>query len=97
MEQLMAQITTLSEELALVKAEIVSGPLSLIILAIVFGTLLAALLPVGVGILTVLSAMGVIVHDCHKMRNLRSKPRPNILHDFYSTNNHQIKTFNERF
>ena len=43
----------------LVKAEIVSGPLSLIILAIVFGTFLAALLPVGVGILTVLSAMGV--------------------------------------
>ncbi len=45
----------------LVKAEIVSGPLSLIILAIVFGTLLAALLPVGVGILTVLSAMGVTI------------------------------------
>ncbi|RJU80771.1 MAG: MMPL family transporter [Candidatus Poseidoniales archaeon] len=45
----------------LVKAELVSGPLSLIILAIVFGTLLAALLPVGVGILTVLSAMGVTI------------------------------------
>ena len=45
----------------LVKAEIVSGPLSLIILAIVFGTFLAALLPVGVGILTVLSAMGVTI------------------------------------
>ena len=45
----------------LVKAELVSGPLSLIILAIVFGTLIAALLPVGVGILTVLSAMGVTI------------------------------------
>ena len=45
----------------LVKAELVSGPLSLIILAIVFGTLLAALLPVGVGVLTVLSAMGVTI------------------------------------
>ena len=45
----------------LVKAELVSGPLSLIILAIVFGTFLAALLPVGVGILTVLSAMGVTI------------------------------------
>ena len=45
----------------LVKAELVSGPLSLIILAIVFGTLIAALLPVGVGILTVVSAMGVTI------------------------------------
>ncbi len=45
----------------LIKAELVSGPLSLIILAIVFGTLLAALLPVGVGVLTVLSAMGVTI------------------------------------
>ena len=45
----------------LIKAEIISGPLSLIILAIVFGTLLAALLPVGVGVLTVLSAIGVTI------------------------------------
>ena len=45
----------------LIKAELVSGPLSLIILAIVFGTLIAALLPVGVGVLTVLSAMGVTI------------------------------------
>lgn len=45
----------------LVKAEIISGPLSIIILAIVFGTLLAAFLPVGVGVLTVLSAIGVTI------------------------------------
>jgi len=45
----------------LFKAELVSGPLSLIILAIVFGTLVAAFLPVGVGVLTVLSAMGVTI------------------------------------
>jgi len=43
----------------LVKAELISGPLSLIILGIVFGTLLAALLPVGIGILTVMAAVGV--------------------------------------
>jgi uncharacterized membrane protein YdfJ with MMPL/SSD domain len=45
----------------LLKAELVSGPLTLIILAIVFGTLAAALLPVGVGVVTVLSAMGVTI------------------------------------
>jgi len=45
----------------LVTAEIVSGPLSLIILGIVFGTIIAALLPLGIGILTVLAAMGVTI------------------------------------
>ena len=43
----------------LIKAELVSGPLTLIILGIVFGTLIAALLPLGIAILTVLSAMGI--------------------------------------
>jgi RND superfamily putative drug exporter len=41
----------------LITAEIISGPLSLIILLIVFGTIIAALLPIGVAFLTVLSAM----------------------------------------
>ena len=45
----------------LIKAELVSGPLSLIILGIVFGTILAAMLPIGVGVLTVLAAMGVTI------------------------------------
>jgi len=45
----------------LIKAELVSGPLTLIILGIVFGTLIAALLPLGVAILTVLSAMGITI------------------------------------
>ena len=45
----------------LITAELVSGPLSLIILLIVFGTIIAALLPFGVAILTVISAMGVTI------------------------------------
>ena len=45
----------------LIKAELVSGPLTLIILGIVFGTLIAALLPLGVAILTVLAAMGITI------------------------------------
>ncbi|MBT04682.1 MAG: transporter [Euryarchaeota archaeon] len=45
----------------LIKAELISGPLSLIILGIVFGTLVAAVLPIGVAMLTVISAMGVTI------------------------------------
>jgi len=45
----------------LIKAEIISGPLTLIILGIVFGTLIAALLPLGVAVLTVLAAMGITI------------------------------------
>ena len=45
----------------LVKAEIVSGPLSILILGIVFGSIMAALLPVGVGLGTVLAAIGMTV------------------------------------
>jgi len=45
----------------LITAELISGPLSLIILVIVFGTIIAALLPIGIGLLTVLSAMGVTI------------------------------------
>ena len=45
----------------LIKAEVVSGPLTIIILGIVFGTIIAALLPFGVAILTVISAMGVTI------------------------------------
>ena len=45
----------------LVKAELISGPLTLIILGIVFGTIVAALLPLGVAVLTVISAMGVTI------------------------------------
>ena len=45
----------------LIKAELVSGPLTLIILGIVFGTILAALLPLGIAFLTVLSAMGITI------------------------------------
>ena len=45
----------------LIKAELVSGPLTLIILGIVFGTVIAALLPLGVAVLTVLSAMGLTI------------------------------------
>jgi RND superfamily putative drug exporter len=45
----------------LITAEIISGPLSLIILLIVFGTIIAALLPIGVAFLTVLSAMGITI------------------------------------
>ena len=45
----------------LIKAELISGPLSLIILGIVFGTIIAAILPIGVAMLTVVSAMGVTI------------------------------------
>ncbi|MEC8242814.1 MAG: MMPL family transporter [Candidatus Thermoplasmatota archaeon] len=45
----------------LIKAELISGPLSLIILGIVFGTIVAAILPIGVAMLTVVSAMGVTI------------------------------------
>ena len=45
----------------LIKAEAVSGPLSLIILLLVFGSVVAAFLPVGVGLFTVISALGVTI------------------------------------
>ena len=45
----------------LIKAELVSGPLSLLILGIVFGSIVAALLPVGVGIGTVAAAIGMTI------------------------------------
>ena len=45
----------------LIKAELISGPLSLIILGLVFGTVVAAILPIGVAMLTVISAMGVTI------------------------------------
>ncbi len=45
----------------LIEAELISVPLSLIILGIVFGTLIAALLPIGIGVMTVLAAMGVTI------------------------------------
>ena len=45
----------------LITAELVSGPLSLIILIIVFGTIIAAFLPLGIAFLTVLSAMGITI------------------------------------
>ena len=45
----------------LITAELVSGPLSLIILIIVFGTLIAAFLPLSIAFFTVLSAMGVTI------------------------------------
>ncbi len=45
----------------LIKAELVSGPLSMLILGIVFGSLIAALLPVGVGVGTVLAAIGMTI------------------------------------
>ena len=45
----------------LITAELISGPLTLIILGIVFGTIIAAILPLGVAILTVISAMGLTI------------------------------------
>lgn len=45
----------------LIKAELVSGPLSVMILGIVFGSIMAALLPVGVGVGTVLAAIGMTI------------------------------------
>jgi RND superfamily putative drug exporter len=51
--------TRISDDL--VKAEIVSGPITLIILLIVFGTVVAALLPFSMGVMTVLPAIGVTI------------------------------------
>ena len=45
----------------LIKAELVSGPLTLIILGIVFATFIAAVLPVGIAIFTVASAAGITI------------------------------------
>ena len=45
----------------LIKAEIVSGPLTLIILGIVFATFIAAILPVGIAVFTVASAAGITI------------------------------------
>ena len=45
----------------LIKAELISGPLTVIILGIVFGTLISALLPFAVAVLTVLSAVGLTI------------------------------------
>ena len=45
----------------LVKAELISGPLTVLILGIVFGTIISALLPFGVAVLTVLSAVGLTI------------------------------------
>ncbi len=45
----------------LVKAEIVSGPLTLIILGLVFGSIVAALLPISAGVATVAAAMGMTI------------------------------------
>lgn len=45
----------------LIKAEIVSGPLTLIILGIVFATFIAAVLPVGIAVFTVASAAGITI------------------------------------
>ena len=45
----------------LIKAELISKPLTVIILGIVFGTIISALLPFGVAVPTVLSAMGLTI------------------------------------
>ena len=45
----------------LIKAELGSGPLVAAVLLIVFGSLVAAALPLGIGILTVVSAFGVTI------------------------------------
>jgi RND superfamily putative drug exporter len=45
----------------LVKAEVVSIPFTVIILLAVFGTVIAALLPALVGVMTIISAMGVTI------------------------------------
>ena len=49
---------TLEEEL--IKAELISGPLTLIILLLVFGSLVAAGLPVLTGVYTVIAAVGIV-------------------------------------
>ena len=45
----------------LIKAELVAGPLTVLILGLIFGSLFAALLPFGVGIGTVLAAIGMTI------------------------------------
>ena len=45
----------------LVKAEIVSGPLTLIILGLVFSSFVAALLPISAGVATVAAAVGMTI------------------------------------
>lgn len=45
----------------LTKAEIYSGPLTLIILGLVFGSIVAALLPISAGVATVAAAMGMTI------------------------------------
>lgn len=50
--------TILAEDL--VRAEAVSLPLSLLLLLVVFGTVVAALLPVGVGVLSVVGGMALV-------------------------------------
>ena len=49
---------TLSEEL--IQAELISGPITLLILLLIFGSLIAAGLPVMTGIYTVISAVGIV-------------------------------------
>ena len=45
----------------LVKAELISAPLTLIILLVVFGTIVSALLPIGIGAISVGAAVGSII------------------------------------
>ena len=45
----------------LLTSELASGPLVAAVLLIVFGSLVAAILPLGIGVLTVISAMGVTI------------------------------------
>ncbi len=45
----------------LVKAELVAGPLTIIILGLIFGSFIAALLPFGIGIGTLLAAIGMTI------------------------------------
>ncbi len=45
----------------LIKAELVAGPLTIIILGLIFGSVFAALLPFGIGIGTVLAAIGMTI------------------------------------
>ena len=49
---------TLEEEL--IKAELISAPLTLLILLLVFGSLIVAGLPVLTGIYTVIAAVGIV-------------------------------------
>lgn len=45
----------------LVKAEVVAGPLTILILGLIFGSVFAALLPFGVGVGTVFAAIGMTI------------------------------------